>query len=343
MKKALALLLIVMLAFSLVACTNDKDGDTSNGDKELTGHLVIYTSEPQDLATEMLEAFIAKNPGVTYELFRSGTGDVKAKLDTELQAGGTEADIIWFADIGYMFQLDEKDMILHYSPEAVKDIPDDYKYNDGMGHEVRAIYSVIAYNTTKVTNAPKDWDDVTTAEYKGTLAIANPNYSGGAFTTLVTHIQNKDLVGWDWYKAVANNDVKMEQSNGNLSSKVASGEYSSVVVVDYLPRNAKAEGSPVEYVYPESGSVMIPTPICLMKTMEEENVEAAKALLDYMYEVETQKLFVAQGYVPMISEAAKGTDVPTVDDIKVMPFDLNFYVENSDPIRAEYVKLFGQD
>ncbi|QSX08696.1 extracellular solute-binding protein [Alkalibacter rhizosphaerae] len=347
MKKMVALLLVLMLAFGLVACSsggdNGDNGDGGGGEEGLTGHLVIYTSEPQDLVTEMLEAFIAANPGVTYELFRSGTGDVKAKLDTELQAGGTDADLIWFADIGYMYNLDEQDLIMHYSPDAAADLPDDYKYNDGMGHEVRAIYAAIAYNTTKVTDPPKDWDDITTEDYRGVVALANPNYSGGAFTTLMAHIQNEDLVGWEWYNKLKAIDAKMEQSNGTLSTKVASGEYEAVVVIDYLPRNAKKDGSPVDYIYPASGAVMVPTPLCIMNTIEEENVEAAKALVDFMFTTDNQKLFVDQGYVPMNSAAAEGTDVPTIDEIEVMPFDLEFYVENSDAVRQEYVRLFGAE
>ncbi|MBF7095805.1 extracellular solute-binding protein [Alkalibacter mobilis] len=349
MKKFLVLILSLLFVFAIAGCSGTDDGDNGdgnggdNGDSEITGHLVIYTSEPQDLVTEMLDAFTDANPGVTYELFRSGTGDVKAKLDTELQAGGTDADIIWFADIGYMYNLDDQGLIYHFTPDAVSDLPADYKYNDGMGHEVRAIYSVIAYNTTKVSDPPKDWKDITTEDYRSVVALANPNYSGGAFTTLVGHIQNEDLVGWDWYNDLKAIDVKMEQSNGTLSTKVASGEYEAVVVVDYLPRNAKKEGSPVDYVYPESGAVMIPTPLCIVETIEEDNIDAAKALVEFMFTVDNQKLFVEQGYVPMNSDAAEGTDVPTIEDITVMPFDLDFYVENADAIRAEYVRIFGAE
>ena len=88
-----------------------------------------------------------------------------------------------------MYDLDDQGLIYHYSPESAKDLPDTYKYNDGMGHEVRAIYSVLAYNTTQIDKAPKDWDDVTTDVYKGSLAIANPAYSGGAMTTLSVHVE----------------------------------------------------------------------------------------------------------------------------------------------------------
>lgn len=345
MKRFVSLMACLLLICSLVACSSQPasqgDGGNSTGDNGISGKLVLYTSEPQDLVSEMIADFQDKYPNVEVDLYRSGTGDVKTKLSTELEAGGTDACILWFADLGYMYDLDDQGLILHYSPASVADVPDDYKYNEGMGHEVRAIYSVLAYNTTKITTPPTDWNDVTTADYTGALALANPSYSGGAMTTLSVHIQNDNLVGWDWYQALADNDVKMEQSNGTLSTKVASGEYSGVVIVDYLPRNAKAEGSPVDYVYPTSGSVLVPTPICLMSTMPEESVEAAKAFIDYMYELETQKLFVEQGYVPIISEAAAGTEVPTIDDIKVMPMDVEYMRTNSSDLLAKFSELFG--
>ncbi len=339
MKRILSLVLCLMMVLSLAACGSSNNGDSD----EAKGHLVIYTSEPQDLVSVMLEDFKAKT-GITYDLFRAGTGEVKTKLAGELEAGGTEADIIWFADLAYMYQLDEQDLIYHYTPDAAKDLPDAYKYNDGMGHEVRAIYTVLAYNTLDIdeANAPKDWMDVTKDTYKGAIALANPAYSGGAMTALSAHIENPDLVGWDWYKALAANDAKMEQSNGTLSNKVASGEYKAVVIVDYLPRNAKAEGSPVDYVYPASGSVLVNTPLCIVNSEDEATLEAAKAFVDYMFEVDTQKLFVEQGYVPMNSAAAEGTNVPTYDTINVLPATVEFMMENTSDMQAEFLNIFGE-
>lgn len=195
----------------------------------------------------------------------------------------------------------------------------------------------------RLDKAPKDWDDVTTDDYKGSLAIANPAYSGGAMTTLSVHVEpdNESTVGWDWYQKLADNDVKMEQSNGTLLTKVASGEYKGAVIVDYLPRNSKNEGSPIDYVYPESGSVLIPTPLCLMDNMSDDDKAAAEAFVNYMFDIETQKLFVQQGYVPMISEAAEGTEVPTIDDIKVLPMDVNYMRENSGSMLEKFTSIFG--
>ena len=335
MKRILSLVLCLMMVLSLAAC---------GGKDESKGHLVIYTSEPQDLVTEMLEDFSAKT-GITYELFRSGTGDVKTKISGEIEAtGATNANIVWFADLAYMYGLDEKGLLYHYTPDAAKDLPDAYKYNNGMGHEVRAIYTVLAYNTLNIdaANAPKDWADVTKDTFKSKVALANPAYSGGAMTALSAHIENPDLVGWDWYNALAANDAKMETSNGTLSTKVASGEYNAVVIVDYLPRNAKTAGSPVDYVYPASGSVLINTPLCIVNTEDETTIEAAKAFVNYMFEVETQKLFVAQGYVPMNSAAAAGSNVPTYDQIKVLPATVEFMQKNTSDMQAKFLDIFGE-
>lgn len=334
MKRILSLVLCLIMVLSLAAC----------GGKEEDVTLVIYTSEPQDLVTEMLEDFSAKT-GIKYELFRSGTGDVKTKISGELEATGTTtANIVWFADLAYMYQLDEKGLLYHYTPDAAKDLPDAYKYNDGMGHEVRAIYTVLAYNTLAIdeANAPKDWMDVTKEAYKGKVALANPAYSGGAMTALSAHIENSDKVGWDWYNALAANDAKMETSNGTLSTKVSNGEYNAVVIVDYLPRNAKTAGSPVDYVYPASGSVLINTPLCIVNSEDKAVLEAAEKFVNYMFEVDTQKLFVAQGYVPMNSAAAEGSNVPTYDTINVLPATAEFMKANTSDMQAKFLDIFGE-
>ena len=196
----------------------------------------------------MLDDFVSKNPGVTYELFRSGTGDVKTKLSTELDAGSTDANVLWFADLGYMYDLDDQGLIYHYSPESAKDLPDTYKYNDGMGHEVRAIYSVLAYNTTQIDKAPKDWDDVTTDDYKGSLAIANPAYSGGAMTTLSVHVEpdNESTVGWDWYQKLAEAFLRPDSSYLSLYSQFYNP---CKYTIEAALAQEMTKGSPIDYVY----------------------------------------------------------------------------------------------
>jgi len=47
-------------------------------------------------------------PGVSVKIFRAGSGPVEAKIDAEMQAGRIQADVIWFADIGFFQNLARK-------------------------------------------------------------------------------------------------------------------------------------------------------------------------------------------------------------------------------------------
>jgi len=344
---ALCLALTVFFTASVFAIGNK---DTESGRPSASGtspaslsaKLKLYTSEPLDLAQEAVADFNKSYPNVRVEIFRSGTGDVISKINAELQTGKTEANLLWFADIGFVKQLDDRGLILHYSPEAASKIKPEYAYNKGMGHEVRLIYNVIAYNTRVITTPPKDWMDLTAPAFRSKVAMANPNYSGGAFTALVVHIQNGDKVGWKFYEAMKKNDMKGEQANGTLQTKVSSGEYGAVLIVDFMAMNAKRAGSPVDVVWPASGAVLIPTPLALVKNMDANQEAAAKALVDHFFKDNTQKLFVSQGYIPVMPGAPLPAGSPSADKIKTMPFDLDYYLKESANIRKTYEEKIGK-
>ena len=336
-KKVFSVLLALIFIVSLGACGKAESKEKADN---VAGELTLYTSEPEELVAEMIEKFNETYPDISIEVFRSGTGKVTAKLDAELQTGSTPANILWFADIGYIKNLDDDGMIMHYTSENASSVDSQYLYNDGMGAEVRLIYNTIAYNTNEVSKAPEDWSDVTTEEYKDSFAIADPNYSGGSFTALVTHVQHADLVGWDWYQNIYDNGLKFEESNGNLQTKVASGEYKAAELVDFMGRAAKADGSPVDVCYPKSGAVLIPTPISLMNNIPDESIPAAKTFIDWCFTPEAQELLVKQQYIPVLDiEGPEGA--PKASEIKTMPFDLDYFVENSNSIREEYTSRFG--
>jgi len=344
--KCLALALcgaVAVGAFAGGGKDNKGAGSGAGGGGDIEAKLTLYTSEPEDLAAEMVADFNKAYPNVRIEIYRSGSGNVVSKINAELQTGGTEANIIWFADIGYFRQLDDQGLILHYTPAAAASIKPEYAYNNGMAHEVRLIYNIIAYNTTKVTGAaPKDWMDLTAPEFRGKVAMANPSYSGGAFTALVVHVQNEDKAGWKFYEAMQDNDVKGEQSNGNLQTKVSSGEYAAVIIVDFMAMNAKRAGSPVEVVWPASGAVLVPTPVAIVNNLSPPQEKAAKAFVEHMFKAASQELFSKQGYIPVMPGAPLPAGSPAAEDIVTMPFDLDYYLRESASIRQTYEEKFGK-
>lgn len=58
------------------------------------GKLVLYTSQPNTDAQQTVDAFIARNPGVTVEWVRDGTPKIMAKLRAEIEAGQPQPDVL---------------------------------------------------------------------------------------------------------------------------------------------------------------------------------------------------------------------------------------------------------
>ena len=90
------------------------DADAAAVNKEdITGNVVFYTADPEEIATEVCEAFISEYPNCTYTLYRSGTGNIVTKMEAELEAGGTECNCFSFSNLNYIYGLEEQGLLYH--------------------------------------------------------------------------------------------------------------------------------------------------------------------------------------------------------------------------------------
>ena len=62
------------------------------------GTLTLYTSQPNNDAQQTIDAFMAKYPDVKITFVRDGTTKIMAKLQAELEAGSSPADVLLIAD-----------------------------------------------------------------------------------------------------------------------------------------------------------------------------------------------------------------------------------------------------
>ncbi|WP_087116704.1 extracellular solute-binding protein [Corynebacterium urinipleomorphum] len=74
---------------------NSGDSAAQSGEKTV---ITVYTSEPEEKVDEINQAFQEENPDVEVQVYRAGTGDLKARIDAEKSSGKVEGDIIWAAD-----------------------------------------------------------------------------------------------------------------------------------------------------------------------------------------------------------------------------------------------------
>ena len=84
--------------------------------------------------------------------------------------------------------------------------------------------------------------------------------------------------------------------NGAVLKSVASGEKAYGILVDFMALNAKAKGSPVEFVIPREGLTAVTEPVAILRTSR--NQKAAKAFVDFLTSPESAALIRARGMVP---------------------------------------------
>ena len=212
MKKFLALLLALVMAFSLVACGGDKtpaddqQGD-NNGDSQYPeyfagmdqliadaqaeGELTVYGSCEEEYLTAACQHF-EELFGIKVNAQRLSTGEVQAKIEEE--NGNPSADV-WFGGTTDPYNVCAAEGLLEpYAATNASHLIDDmYKDADGNWYGIYKGILGFMVNTDELTRmgleAPADWTDLLKDEYKGLIWLSNYNTAGTAKLVVNTMIQ----------------------------------------------------------------------------------------------------------------------------------------------------------
>jgi len=339
MKKVKGGLLLGLVSFALAGCGSEESNATSESTAAIEGDLSFYTSQPDEDAQKLVDAFTAKYPDVTVQTYRSGTEEVISKIKAEQKAGDIQADVLLVADSVTFEDLKEEDLLLEYKSEELSEIPANLVDPDGMYAGTKVMATALVANTANVSEMPDSWEVLTDESAKGETIMPSPFYSGAAAYNLGVFTRN-DTFGWDYFKSLKENDITVTKGNGAVLQAVAGGEKSYGMVVDFIVARAKAEGSPVELIYPKEGVPVITEPIGIMK--DAENEAAAKAFVDFVLSEEGQELAAEIGYTPI----RKGVEAPeglqTIDEMNVMDADISELYQAREDDKKEFETIFGQ-
>jgi iron(III) transport system substrate-binding protein len=145
-------------------------------------------------------------------------------------------------------------------------------------------------------------------------------------------------LSWLFQKAQGRRGSGGSRQRGVLTA-VASGEKPYGVLVDFMAFNAKAKGSPIDFIFPAEGVPAVTEPVAMLKTAQ--NLAAARAFIDFILSDEGQKLALSMGYIP--SKASVGTPswLPPGTVIKLMPTDIGNVVQNNSANLKRFAELFG--
>ncbi len=322
---------ILAAAFAVLAAS------TSHAQEDVSGRLVLYTSQPNEDAQSTVDAFNELHPNVEVEWIREGTPQIMAKLQAEFEAGAPQPDLLLIADTVTMEGLKAEDRLLAY-PEADTSAYDPAIMDaDKTYFSTKLITTGIVYNTAAPTQ-PTSYQDLLAPEVKGQFAMPSPLASGAATIHMAAITNNPDL-GWEFYEGLGEQEALADGGNGGIFTAVSGGEKMYGFLVDYLAIRSKNDGAPVEFVFPEEGVSAVTEPVAILKTAQ--NPEAAKAFIDFILSEEGQELAAEQGYLPAHPDVAPPEGFPSRDQIRLLDFDPADLLANDEEYKLRFTEIFG--
>jgi iron(III) transport system substrate-binding protein len=301
-----------------------------------SGKITLYTSQPDKIAADTVAAFRAKHAGVEVDIFRSGTTEVMNKLQAEFTAGDPRPDLLLIADAVSMEALKAGGRLLAVTEADVSAYPEAAYDRDRTYFGTKLITTGIMYN--KAAKKPTSWKDLADPSAKGQIVMPSPLYSGAAAIHMGA-LTSDPTLGWDYYKALAQNGAVAVQGNGAVANAVRRGEKMYGVIVEFMAIDARAQGAPGDFVFPAEGVTAVTEPVAILKTSK--NPAAAKAFLAFLLSKEGQQLAAKQGFLPAHKDVAPPAGFPKTSDVKIMPMNIKAVLDQDAANKRRFNELFG--
>ena len=303
-----------------------------------SGTIVVYTSVPQNLIDEYTNEFHKYHPDITVEVYRAATGDIMAKLAAERQARAPSADVVWLADGASAVMLKSQGLLARFVSSEDANIPTSMKDKDHNFYGSRVINMVLAYNTQALQTPPSSWKDLLNPAYRGKIGLPNVT-SGTSYAFVGNLVAHRDF-GWAYFENMRANGGMRVAANADAVRSLATGEFVMTIVLDYMIKEARDNGSPVDYVIPREGAVVVVSPIAL--TSVSRNPNAAGAFINFVLSAEGMAMLHRQGVVTARSDIKPPPGVPLVSDIHAFPEDSDFLNNAFEEIYGRFEEIFGR-
>jgi len=304
------------------------------------GKVVWYTSLALPSAEKVAKLFEAAYPAIKVEVHRTGSQRILQRVMQELQANIKNVDVVHTSDAGHYVLLKEKKLLARHTPAGVERFPAGFKDRDGYYYGLRATVNVIAYNTQKVAaaEAPKTWKDLLDPKWKGRMVTAHPGYSGVIATHVLALVH---LHGWEYFQALAKNQLMLVQSAVDPSGVVASGERPVAVNGgEYTFYQSKKQGNPVEIVYPKEGVPLVVSPTAI--TSFAPHPQAARLFTDFSFTREVQQVMAdSEGLYTGHPDVKYPADKPKLTDLKLLTAEPEELEKRNEEIKKRFVEFFG--
>jgi len=140
-----------------------------------------------------------------------------------------------------------------------------------------------------------------------------------------------------------NGAVKCEGSS-QVIEDTASGKLAACIGVDYVVADQIDKGAHIAMVYPKE-MVVVPSPIAIFNTTD--NLEAAKAFVEYMLSKEAQQKIADVGTIPVRNDVKipEKYRLPSPEDAMKMGIKVDYLdtLKHKDEINKKFAELFDNN
>ena len=306
--------------------------------------LTVYTALATDQIKAYQTAFEKANPTIEIDWVRDSTGIVTAKLRAE--KSNPKADVVMGLAATSLAILAEEGMLVPYAPAGLNRIVPQYRDSKNppawVGMDVWG--ATICFNTAEAgkRNIPKPetWKDLTKPVYKDQIVMPHPASSGTGFFDVSAWLQiwgEKD--GWAYMDGLHQNIAQYMHSGSRPCAAAANGEYVVGISFEYRANREKAQGKPIELVFPKEGLGWDLEAIGIHKGTK--NLAAAQKLLDWAVSDEAMGLYANNfAIVAVPSQNKTLPNVPADYASRLAKNDFAWAAKNRDRILAEWSKRY---
>jgi len=137
-------------------------------------------------------------------------------------------------------------------------------------------------------------------------AILDPTFAGSGFATLAFFALD-ERYGLDYLQRLHDAGTTVVAAPGDVVTGVAEGQFAAGITIDRIARDALADGSPLQIVWPDPGAIAVYSPIAV--TGEKPQ---ATEFVSFVLGRTGQEAIAASGWLPIDPAVMPGDRAPQV-------------------------------
>ncbi|MGE5339177.1 MAG: putative 2-aminoethylphosphonate ABC transporter substrate-binding protein [Gemmatimonadota bacterium] len=306
--------------------------------------LTVYTALETDQIKAYQNGFEKVNPNIEIVWVRDSTGVITAKLLAE--KANPKADLVVGVAATSMAIFDAEGMLVPYAPAGLNRISPQYRDSKNppawVGMDVWG--ATICFNTVEAAKRnipkPETWRDLLKPVYKGQIVMPHPASSGTGFFDVSAWLQLwGEAEGWKYMDGLHENIAQYMHSGSRPCAAAANGEYVVGISFEYRANREKAQGKPIELVFPKEGLGWDLEASGIHKGTK--NLAAAQKLMDWLATDDAMALFAHNfAIVAVPSQNKPLPNVPADYASRLVKNDFMWAAKNRDRILAEWSKRY---